>query len=172
MFNELFAYIPKLIASITDKPFKMEVEELTPGQVVQLGDAAVKNALAKHNVPALCFRIETSQEAVTISGDTEFSDEVINLAKGSQVLVHECPFPVHMGAIPGHTTAEEVGRVAAEAGVRNLVLTHLFEEVVGHEREMKEAIATHFTGVVLMGQDLMRISVKGTIVNTTNGSST
>jgi len=161
MLEELFPYIPKLISGISGVKFELAVEEVAPGQRVDLGRSSVRVGNARHSVPAVCYRFETDTEAVTVSGDTEFAPSVAELAEGSRLLIHECPFPVHMGAVPDHTQASEVGRVAADAHVGAVVLTHLFQEVVGHEEEMKDAIRKAFAGEVIVGRDLMTITVAG-----------
>lgn len=159
MFEELFPYIPKLVGALTDAPFELHVRELRAGERVDIGGLRLTAGAAKHSVPSLCYRFDTEMESVLVSGDTEATDTVAALARGCQLLIHECPFPVHMGRIPDHTQASEVGVIAAEAGVTAVVLTHLFEEVVGHESALKEAVSSVFPGEVLIGEDLMTVAV-------------
>lgn len=161
MLEDLFPYIPKLIKGITGTPFTIEVDELGTNEVRNFEGVVVTAACVVHSVPALAYRVSTEREVICISGDTEYSEEVIRLAQASQILVHECPFPVAMGKVPDHTTAQQVGEVAGAARVNTLVLTHLFEEVVGGEAEMKRAIGEHFEGKVVFGKDLMRLRVDG-----------
>lgn len=164
MLDDLFPYIRKLVGAITEKEFVISVEEVTPGCMIPLKGAEVRVGEAKHSVPAICFRFQTNEESLSISGDTEFSEKVIELATGSQVLIHECPFPIRMGRIPDHTGASDVGEVALRARVGMLVLTHLFEEVVGEEKEMQAAIETNFSGKIIFGEDLMRIRIDGEVI--------
>ena len=161
MLYDLFPYIPDVIFAVTKNKFELCIEELEPGQIVELKNSIVKLGEAKHGVDALCFRVETTKEALTISGDTAFSQAVIDLASDSQVLIHECPFPVSMGSIPTHTTPEEVGVVASKANISSLVLTHLFEAVVGNETAIKEAIERNYAGPIHFGEDLMTICIDG-----------
>lgn len=86
-------------------------------------------------VPALAYRLDTADGSVVFSGDTAASDDLVALARGADVLVHQVAdldylrrhgFDeaelARMAAL--HTDVGEVGAVAERAGVRELVLTH------------------------------------------------
>lgn len=86
--------------------------------------------------PAFAFRIESDSGSITFSGDTAESEALAHLAQGTDILVHEAvnldfylagdfnePFVNHQRR--SHTTPEGAGRVAASAGARRLVLSHL-----------------------------------------------
>jgi ribonuclease Z len=65
---------------------------------------------------------------VVITGDTRPCDGVRQAAKGADLLVHEATFSHQdheRAAETGHTTALQAAKIAAEAGVKRLVLTHI-----------------------------------------------
>jgi ribonuclease BN (tRNA processing enzyme) len=157
MFDQLFPYIPTLVSGLTGAPWDLVVKEVTPGGKFRIGAFSIQAGAAKHSVPSLCYRLDTGDEAMAVSGDTEATNVVADLARGCQLLVHECPFPVHMGHIPDHTQASDVGTIAARAGVSAVLLTHLFEDVVGHEEEMEQAIRRNYSGRIIFGADLMTL---------------
>lgn len=159
MLDDMFPYIKKLIGNITSKEFEISVKELAPKETIEIKDTEVRVGEAIHSVPTFGYRFQTDNESLSISGDTEYSEKIIELSTDSQVLIHECPFPVSMGEIPDHTTAAQVGEVASKARVATLVLTHLFEEVVGGEDEIIASIKEKFDGEIFLGEDLMKIIV-------------
>jgi ribonuclease BN (tRNA processing enzyme) len=71
---------------------------------------------------------------VTFSGDTTKSDNLIRLAQGTDILVHESQFSLddayHHNIYPpnylpaSHTSAEQVGEVGAAANTKHVVLSH------------------------------------------------
>ncbi|NNF58955.1 MAG: MBL fold metallo-hydrolase, partial [Rhodothermaceae bacterium] len=75
-----------------------------------------------HPVPTIGLRIEgASGTVLAYSCDTAKSANVVQLARGADLLVHEAT-----GTVPGvHASAEEAAETAAQAGVYRLVLVHL-----------------------------------------------
>jgi ribonuclease BN (tRNA processing enzyme) len=144
-----------------------------PGKVFEDERVKVSAALVEHPPmsPAFAYRFDTADRSIVISGDTKYSQNLIELAKGADVLVHEALFPealnrliknvrnapdLKRSILSHHTSAEDVGRVAAEAGVGLLVLSHLIpaEDPEVTEAMWLDAVARHFKGKVLVGADL------------------
>ncbi len=102
--------------------------------------------------------------SVVISGDTRPSENLIKHAKGADILVHEVYLPEHFDDVDSpevaarlkayHTSADEVGQVAAAAEVKLLVLTHVIPG--DGEKTILERASKHFKGKVVVGKDLMR----------------
>lgn len=118
--------------------------------------------------PAFAFRFDTEAGNVTISGDTRPSDNLVVLAEGTDLLLHEAiDFDWVDDVYPGHTALErasadhhrkshtsplEAGEIATRADVRRLALHHV---VPGNRpRFVFEAASTTFAGDVLVPDDL------------------
>ncbi len=94
--------------------------------------------------------------------DTRMCPAVPELADGCDMLVIESTFldeDARLAEDHGHLTAGQAGRVAAEAGVRHLVLTHFSQRYSEPEAFGRQARAAGFTGELTVAEDLMRVPV-------------
>ena len=119
--------------------------ELAGDAALTIGDLRVRFAPMAHYIPVWALRFEDGAgRAVTYSADTGPQAPLARFAAGSNLLLCEATLleqhPAQDPADYGHLTAAEAGRIAAEAGVGQLVLTHLWEEL-GFECDLAEARA-------------------------------
>ncbi|MBD0711826.1 MULTISPECIES: MBL fold metallo-hydrolase [unclassified Streptomyces] len=141
------------------------------------GDVTITATLVDHRptAPAFAFRFDTPDGSVVVSGDTGPSENLIDLAKDTDYLVHEVidpryvdqmvatlpeatQAPVRQHLLESHTTIEQVGRdVAERAGARNLVLTHMvpMNNPVSRWRTAQKG----YGGKLIVGEDLMELGV-------------
>ncbi|MFI8851918.1 ribonuclease Z [Streptomyces sp. NPDC053499] len=94
--------------------------------------------------------------------DTRLCEGVHELADGCDMLVIESTFlqaDTELAEVSGHLTAFQAGRVAAECGVRHLVLTHFSQRYQDTALFAAEARAAGFEGELTAARDLMRIPV-------------
>jgi ribonuclease BN (tRNA processing enzyme) len=110
------------------EPFAVYEDELVRVTAVLVDHPPVR--------PALAFRFDTAAGSITFSGDTAECPALARLAKGTDILVHEAvnlEFFAERGFDPtflnhqseSHTSPEGAGRIAAKAGAKRLVLSHL-----------------------------------------------
>ena len=155
----------------------VHVHELTAaGLVFQDEHVKVTAALVRHPpvVPAFGYRFDAADRSIVISGDTAPSDELIALARGADVMVHDALFPsgvdrlvanvpnaatLKQSILSHHTTAEDAGRVAQAAGVKTLVISHFVppDDPAITDDMWLAAARTHFRGTVIVGKDLLEI---------------
>ena len=103
--------------------------------------------------PAFAFRFDLkSGKSITFSGDTVKSNNVVKLATDTDVLVHESVYILntvfHQNS---HTSAIQVGEVAAAANAKSLVLAHYSGGTT--EAEWQAAIRQNYQGPTTIGQD-------------------
>lgn len=127
--------------------------------------------IAHFTVPNIAYRFDTPDRSIVFSGDTTPSPALIQLARGADVLVHEAMLAsaisrivdpnaprLHEHLVRSHTTTEQLGQVAAAAGVKTVVLTHLVPAFPDLTDAMWAAgVRRFFKGQVIVGRDLMEL---------------
>jgi ribonuclease BN (tRNA processing enzyme) len=151
------------------------VMEVRAGSVVQGRAWRVTVGHAAHVQPqleCLAFRIDSDEGSICYSGDSGACPELTELARGCDVLVHMNhhfsgtePSAAYRAACGNH---EDNARMAQEAGVKTLVLTHLLPQIdqPGIREEIVHAIRRVFDGRVIWGEDLMQIAIDRQRVST------
>ena len=144
---------------------KINPHSVKEGLVYQDGDVKVTAFLVAHDPvkPAFGYRFDAGGKSVVISGDTTFSENLVKHSRGADVLVHEACLPEEFEKRDNpevaarlkayHSTPEQAGEAAQQAGVKLLVLSHL---VPGRNEEIYAARAAKtFSGKIVVGRDLM-----------------
>lgn len=147
-----------------------------PGVILRDENVQVTCALVTHPLiePAFAYRFDAADRSIVISGDTARSENLVQLARGADVLVHEAMFlpavdrlvarvpnatTLKRHLLASHTSAEDCGRVAAAAGVKKLVLSHFVppDDPLVTEQMWIDAARRYFSGEIVAGRDLMEI---------------
>jgi ribonuclease BN (tRNA processing enzyme) len=147
-----------------------------PGPVMHDANVKVTSALVDHGAvkPAFAYRFDCPDRSIVISGDTRPSENLVRLAKGADVLVHEVMYlpaleqviaaeanakTLREHLLASHTTTEQVGRIATEAGVKMLVLSHFVPggKPVIEDKVWYDAVRPYFSGKLVLGRDLMEL---------------
>jgi ribonuclease Z len=128
---------------------------LQRGEPVTVGDRVVR--------PEEVVEPPRRGRHVVYTGDTRPCEATVEASRGADLLVHDCTFGDAEEARARetmHSTAREAARVAAAAGVRRLVLTHLSTRY-DHEPEVLAAQAREeFAGELRVAHDGMAIEVE------------
>jgi ribonuclease Z len=113
----------------------------------------VTGSPVKHLIPTLGLRIEflEAHKTLAYSCDTEPCDQLVRLAKGADVLIHEAT-----GESIGHTSASQAGAVANKAGAKTLFLIHYSFSKQNPEKLLVEAHST-YQGAVHLTRDFMTL---------------
>ena len=115
-------------------------------------------APAEHRPESIAYRLDAEGGAFVYSGDTEYSESVVALARGTDTLLIECAFPDE-APVPGHLTPSDVARIASEAGVKRVVLTHIYPET--DSLDLVSEVADGFDGEVIVSEDGLALDLPG-----------
>lgn len=125
---------------------------------------------------ALAYKIKSNGKVIVITGDMTDNKQIIEFAKDADYLVSEVVLvsgveslakrigngsTLAQAIISHHTTAEEVGKIAEAANVKNLILTHLVpadDPTITDEVWIKE-IRKNYQGPVVVAKDLMKFTI-------------
>lgn len=149
---------------VTPRGFVVEAHDVKPGEVYRDAGMRVVAFAVEHGAwkYAYGYRFEAPDKVIAISGDTTYSKGLIEASKGCDILVHEVYSEKGLASrTPDwrryhsayHTSAPDVGRVAAEVRPKKLVLYHLLPMGQTPE-EVLEEVRRHFDGAVVYGNDL------------------
>jgi ribonuclease BN (tRNA processing enzyme) len=129
-------------------PFALSLQEVEIGKRQTVGGLVVTPFHVIHDDkvgPCLAYRVEAEGKVVCYSGDTEWTDALIDAARGADLFVCECylfdgPSPTHMN----YATLRE--KLPA-AGARRVVLTHMSESMLARRGDVQEETARDGTVV-------------------------
>jgi len=136
---------------LTPKRYELFIEELH-GEPLEGATWRLDLTKAEHTQPAYSYRLEADGAALVYSGDTDYSENIIRLADGSDLLILECSYPNEI-AVPGHLTPEKAGEMAERAACRKLALTHIYPVAAGYDLAGQCRRAYH--GEVVVAEDGM-----------------
>jgi ribonuclease BN (tRNA processing enzyme) len=95
---------------------------------VDVGPFLLHTAPAVHGHGALHLGFEIGDVRIVFSGDTGPSEHLVQLAKGADLLVCECAFPIG-SEMEGHLTPASLRDVIHRAKPRETWITHLYPNV-------------------------------------------
>jgi ribonuclease BN (tRNA processing enzyme) len=146
------------------------------GVVMRNADVKVSSFLVRHPAirQAYAYRFDASDRSIVISGDTAYVPELAEFARGADVLVHEIMYlpgvegllkrlpnahRLREHLLAAHTLPEDVGRIAARAGVKTLVLTHFVpgDDPSITDEQWSAGVRRYFSGRVVVGKDLLEL---------------
>ena len=147
-----------------------------PRVVLHNKDVKVSSCLVRHPPikQAYAYRFDAKDRSIVVSGDTAYAPELAEFAKGADLLLHEVMYLPGVESLlkrlpnatrlrehlmAAHTLPEDVGRIAAAAGVKTLVLTHFVpgDDPTITDEQWAADVRKHFTGRIIVGKDLMEI---------------
>lgn len=152
--------------------YAVKVHEIAPGVVYDSAGVKITAIPVLHGdwKEAYGYRIDTPTRSIVLSGDTRPSPALTAAAQGVDVLIHEvypaatlaperrvggADWPEYMRTF--HTSDVELGKIAAAARPKLLILQHVVNRLGATDAEMIAAVRkSGFAGRVVVGRDLER----------------
>ena len=127
------------------------VPEQALALVIESDEFRILSEPVQHFIPTIGLRIEfaSSKKILAYSCDTEPCAQVVHLAEGADILVHESS-----GALPGHSSAAQAGQAARRAEVGKLYLIHYPTGQFTSGDLLAEA-HQQFDGPIMLAEDYM-----------------
>ncbi|MGA1868079.1 MAG: MBL fold metallo-hydrolase [bacterium] len=111
----------------------------------------------KHKEESVGYRIEDKRgKSIVYSGDTDYCDEIIELAHRCDILILESSFPDELKT-DGHLTPSLASKIAMHAQCKTLILTHIYPEC--ESTDLKQQAHRYFQSEIIVGKDLLQITI-------------
>ena len=155
--KRFFQGIFRTFPNFSDAPFPVTLHEVNR-RSFRIGDTKVTPWPMTHSNRQVClgYRLEYHGRSVAFSGDAVVSPQLISLCRNVDLAILDCSFA---SSQPGgaHMHAEECGKVAQEAGVKRLVLSHFYQAT--DQSNVVTQASRFFSGPILKGKDLLSLTV-------------
>lgn len=156
-FKSYFEKLKDLYGSwIEPQSYRLAVKEICQ-ETLAYRDLKILSRPMAHISESVGYRIELKDgTSVTLSGDTDYCQNIVDLALEVDLLVLECSFPDGK-KVEGHLTPSLAGRIALESRCKRLLLTHLYPvcdqfDIVGQCKKI-------YQGQIILAEDLTRIKI-------------
>ena len=156
-FKSYFEKLKNLYGSwIEPQSYRLTVKEISQEPSLHR-DLKILSKPMAHISESVGYRIEFHDgKSMAVSGDTDYCQNIIDLAFEVDLLVLECSFPDEK-KVEGHLTPSLAGRIALESRCKQLLLTHLYPvcdqfDIVGQCKKI-------YQGEIILAEDLKRIKI-------------
>ena len=148
-------YFEQCVAPVATKPKHFDIEVIEVSESFDVDDVSVTTCPTLHSdsVQSVAYRFAAAGRTIMVSGDCDYDSAIVALARNVNILVLDCSFPDAL-KIPGHLSAGECGRIAAQANVHTLVLSHLYPVPPLNDSRLEEA-KDACDAEVCLAEDLM-----------------
>ncbi|HSE83924.1 MAG TPA: ribonuclease Z [Thermodesulfobacteriota bacterium] len=137
-------------------PDNLMIEELEEG-IKRFDDFTLNIRRVPHIESSFAYRIESEGKSLVYSGDTDYSESLIELAKDADILVIECALPGDELKIKGHLTPNEVAKVVNGSTPKKVIITHLYP--ICDKWNVIDKIKKQVRAEVVLAEDLMKVEM-------------
>ncbi|MCK4547872.1 MAG: MBL fold metallo-hydrolase [Candidatus Eisenbacteria sp.] len=159
-FREFFEKLSDAYpVSLGAETYRLQVDEVRESTIHDQDKWHFTVRFLRHPTLNAGYRIEVPalERTLVYTGDTENCPELVELARGADLLISECSFPDGQGT-KGHLTPSELAPLAEEAGVKRLLLAHIYP--AGDREDIVTACRKFYSGPVEKAEDFMRVALR------------
>ncbi|WP_390303587.1 MBL fold metallo-hydrolase [Virgibacillus sediminis] len=151
----------------------VELKEVEGGEQFELDGVKISTIEVPHSIKTVAYKFEAGGKSVVITGDTEFSEDLIEFSKDTDLVVmdgmltevkeDDPSYSMFQKLKPNlsraHMTLEEIGKTAAEGNYKQMVLTHLFNGEMDKELTTEVLRKQGYEGEVIIAESLKAYEV-------------
>lgn len=155
--RRLFGVMLRTFPGFRTAAFRVRLREVAD-RSFRIGRTRILPRTVLHSARQHClgYRIEYRERVLAYSGDAQYCGSLVDLCREAHVAVLDCSFPANRPGY-GHMHAGECGRVAQEAGVKRLILSHFYP--VAERYDVRRQAGRLFRGRITKGRDLLSVKV-------------
>ncbi len=152
-------------------PPSVTAKDIAPGKVYSGADWEVTADVAEHVQPwldSLAYRVDTPDGSIVFTGDTKRCQSVVDLARGADVMLVSCwddqeRMDREEDGLTGICGTVDAAKLASDAGVKKLVLTHIGPKLAVHGAMEKGIgdVSKVFDGEIVFAEELMSFPMGG-----------
>lgn len=129
-----------------------------PNETLEVGPFNITFLQTVHPVPCFAMRIEVDGKVLVYTADSAYKEEFIDFGKDADLLLCECNFYGNQsGKGAGHMNSFDAGKFAEDAGVKQLVLTHLPH--YGQITQLVEEAKQKYNGSIQLAKEGLTITL-------------
>jgi ribonuclease BN (tRNA processing enzyme) len=129
-------------SSKTKQRFDLSIVELQPHETTTLGELHITPFLAKHGDPvgsSFAYRIEAEGRTIAYTGDTEWTDELVETGRNADLLIAEAYF--YDKKVKNHLDLATLMEYLPSIDPKRLVLTHMSEDMLSRLPDIPYEVA-------------------------------
>ena len=129
-------------ADTVERPFEMRIVELAERAGSELGPAVVTPFEVAHSsgAPSYALRVDYGGKVIAYSGDTEWTEMLLDVSRGADLFICECNF--FDRRVPGHLDYRTLAGQLPRFECARIIITHMSEEMLARVDEVGVQTAT------------------------------
>ena len=158
-FNNFINQLANIFGEwVIDHDFPFQIHELEKDNR-QFTNFTITTMPMQHSKHAIGYRIKDEfGKSIVYSGDTDFCEEIIELANNADILILECSFP-DSKKVKGHLTPSEAAKIASLSNCKHLILNHFYPPYNILINEINKKCSSIFKGKISIAEDSMKIFI-------------